>query len=60
VAAGLGFIPEIGLENPRGADREEIFVGDRLGNDPSALDQRLRIVARTERMPMRFPAGVRR
>lgn len=38
VATRLGFIAQIRLENPCGTDREEIFIGDRLSDNPPALN----------------------
>jgi len=54
VATGPRVLAEIGLKNPRRADRQKIFIDDRLRHQPAALNERLRIVAGTNSLTVRF------
>ena len=54
VAAGLRITSEIGLKNPCRADRQKVFVGNRLGHNPAALNERLWIITGTDSLPVRI------
>ena len=57
VAAGLYLVAQVRLKNPGGADRQKVFINNRLCDDPAAFNQRLRIVTRTKRLTVRFAGG---
>ncbi len=55
MAAPARVIAQVRLENPCRADRQKVLINNRLGGDPTALNQRLRVVAGIDLLTVGFP-----